>query len=257
MLEIMRLCVIYNDEFAERVVGNLVNTSNYCKSCGFTCTYCRQLYGSFAADIQAVHKTPQNLPAFIEEPEKHLPKNLPDCEVILAVGLHPDLLAAMPTLAEETKAKAVIVPLENRNWCHRGLQRQIAESLDEMGVEQAFPKPFCTLEETGKPVIDGFVRRYRIGKPRVEVKVAEGRVTDAQVLRSAPCGSTWYVAQQVKWTRISDIEDTVSVAHHAFPCNASMDVDPEIGEPILHVAGYAVREAVKNAIERAQKSERR
>jgi len=251
----MRLFVIYNDEFAERVVGNLVNTSNYCKSCGFTCTYCRQLYGSFAADVQAVYKTPPNLPAFIDEPEKHLPSDLPNCEIILAVGLHPDILSAMPVLVKKTNAKAVIVPLENRNWCPRGLQRQLEKSLSELDVECTFPKPFCTLEKTGKPFIDDFVQKYQIGKPLVEVKVARGRIADAQVLRSAPCGSTWYVAQQIKWTKISDIEDTVAVAHHAFPCTASMDVDPEIGEPILHVAGFAIREAVKDAIKRAQKEE--
>lgn len=250
----MKLFVVYNDEFAERVVGNLINTSNYCKSCGFTCSYCRQLYGSFAAEIQAIYRTPPNLPAFIDEPEKYLPHPpLPKCDVILSVGLHPDLLAAMPTLAKETEAKAVIVPLENRNWCHRGLQRQLEESLSEIDVEFAFPKPFCTLEETGKEVIDNFVQRYQIGKPIVSVGVEGDFVTNVEVLRSAPCGSTWYVSQQIKWTKISDIEDTVAVAHHAFPCTASMDVDPEIGEPILHMAGYAIRGAVKGAIEQAKK----
>ena len=235
-------------------MGNLINTSSYCKACGFTCNYCRQLYGYFAPDVQAVYKTPVNLPSFIDEPEKHLPENPPYCDIILAIGLHPDLLAATHVVAEKAKAKAVIAPLENRNWCHRGLQRQLEKSLSEINVESAFPKPFCSLE-TGAPTIYGFIQRYKIGKPLLEVKVTKGRIIDAQVLRSAPCGSTWYVAQQIKWTRISDIEDTVAVAHHAFPCTASMDVDPEINEPILHVAGFAIRYAVKNAIERAQKKE--
>ncbi len=234
-------------------MGNMINTSSYCKSCGFTCTFCRQLYGSFAADIQVVYKTPPNLPAFIEEAENYLPPNLPQSDIILAIGLHPDILVAIPNLAEKTNAKAVVVPLENRSWCPRGMQRQLEDALKEMNVEYAFPKPFCTLEETGTPVMDGFVRRYQLGKPLVEVKVVKDRITDAKVLRSAPCGSTWYVTQQIKWTKISDIEDTVAVAHHAFPCTASMDVDPEIGEPILHVAGYAIRNAVKDAIKRAQK----
>ncbi len=195
-----------------------------------------------------MHKTPSNLPVFIEAPEALLPRNPPTCDVILTVGLHHDLLAATPTLAEKAGAKAVIVPLEDRVWCPRGLRRQLEDSLAENGVESAFPKPFCSLEESGKPVIDSFIRRYRIGKPRVEVKTAGDRITDVQVVRSAPCGSTWYVAQRVKWTRIADLEDTVAVAHHAFPCTASMDVDPEVGEPILHVAGYAIREAVKKAV---------
>ena len=249
----MRLLAFYNDEFAERIVGNLVNTSNYCKSCDLTCSYCRQLYGSFAADVQGVYKLPSNLPDFVDDPEKLLPRSPPDCDIILGVGLHPDILAATPTLAERTRAKAVIVPLENRNWCPLGLRRQLEESLAEIGVECAFPKPFCSLEETGKPVIDSFVRRYRIGKPILKVKTAGDRIADVQVLRSAPCGSTWYVAQQVRWTRISGLDDAVAMAHHSFPCTASMDIDPEVGEPILHVAGYAIREAVKQAVEKSLK----
>jgi len=249
----MRLFAVYNDEFAERVIGNLVNASNYCKSCGFTCTYCRHLYSSFAADVQAIFKTRSNLPAIIDEPEEFLPETLPKCDLVLAIGLHPDILGVIPEVARKAKAKAVIAPVENRLWCHQGLKRQLEDALNRMDVECAFPKPFCTLEETGKTVIDSFIRRYQIGKPLLEVRVAKDIITDAQILRSAPCGSTWYVAQRIKWTRISNVEETVAVAHHAFPCTASMDVDPEIGEPILHVAGHAIRQAVRDAIRRSQK----
>lgn len=250
----MRLSVVYDDEFAERVVGNLVNASNYCKSCAFTCTYCRQLYGSFAADVQAIFKTRSNLPAIIDEPERFLPETPPESDLMVAIGLHPDILGAIPELARKAKAKAVIVPMEDRQWCPQGLKRQLEDTLNEMGVEYAFPKPFCSLEETGMPVIDSFIRRYKIGKPLLEVRVAKNVITNAQVLRSAPCGSTWYVAQQIKWTRVSNTEDVVAVAHHAFPCTASMDVDPEIGEPILHVAGYAIRRAVETAIKLSEKA---
>ena len=56
-----------------------------------------------------------------------------------------------------------------------------------------------------------------------------------------------------KWTRIVGLDEAVAVAHHSFPCTASMDVDPQIGEPILHVAGYAIREAVREAVEKSLK----
>jgi hypothetical protein len=250
----LRLLVFYNDAFAERVVGNLVNSSNYCQSCGLACAYCRQHYGSFAADFHGVYQSPHTLPAFIEDPERFLPKDPPACDVLLAIGLHPDIIAATPTLAEQTRAKAVIVPLENRTWCPPGLRRQLATALDDLGIEHAFPKPFCSLEETGQPAIDNFIRRYRIGKPRVEVRTAGDRVTTVQVLRSAPCGSTWHVAQQIKWTRLSELNEAVAVAHHAFPCTASMDIDPEAGEPILHLGGYAIRDAMNHAVEESLNS---
>ena len=249
----MRLYIIYGDEFAERVVGNLCNLSTFCQACSLACSYCRSTYGSFAQDIYGMDKMPENLPLFIEEPEKHLPENLPNCDLILAIGMHPDLLSAIPTIVKRTNAKGVIVPIENRNWCLTGLKRQLEEKLEEVGIEHAFPKPFCSLEETGRPVIDGFIGRYKIGKPLVEVDVTDGMISEATVIRSAPCGSTWYVVQQIKKSRISQIEDTVAVAHHAYPYTASMDIDPEFNEPILHIAGYNIREAVKDAIEGARK----
>jgi hypothetical protein len=248
----MRVYIIYGDEFAERVVGNLCNLSTFCQACSLACSYCRSTYGSFAQDIYGIYKLPENLPTFIDEPEKYLPESLPNCDLILAIGMQPDLLSAIPTIVERTKAKGVIVPIENRNWCPRGLKRQLEDKLEEAGIEHAFPKPFCSLKETGRPVIDGFIRRYKIGKPLVEVDITDGMISDAWVVRSAPCGSTWYVVQQIKKCRISKIEDTVAVAHHSYPCTASMDIDPELNEPILHVAGYNIREAVKDAIERAR-----
>ncbi len=73
-------------------------------------------------------------------------------------------------------------------------------------------------------------------------------------MRSAPCGCTWYVAQQIRWydTEGRDLEDAISKAHHAYPCTASMEIDPELKDTILHKAGYIIRKAVKEAINKAK-----
>ncbi|MDD3565620.1 MAG: DUF166 family protein, partial [Methanothrix sp.] len=49
----------------------------------------------------------------------------------------------------------------------------------------------------------------------------------------------------------------ISEAHHAYPCTASMEQDPEIKDTILHKAGYIIREAVEDAIRRAERAEPR
>ena len=54
-----------------------------------------------------------NLSTFIEEPEQYIPTTLPNCDLILAIGIHPDLLAALPDVVKKTKAKAVIAPAED------------------------------------------------------------------------------------------------------------------------------------------------
>jgi len=40
-------------------------------------------------------------------------------------------------------------------------------------------------------------------------------------------------------------------AHHSYPCTATMNVDPEVKEPILHIGGYIIRKEVEKALERA------
>ena len=61
-----------------------------------------------------IHEFPEDLPAFIEEPGQYIPPGLPECDLILAIGIHPDLLAALPDVVKKTKAKAVIAPAEDR-----------------------------------------------------------------------------------------------------------------------------------------------
>jgi len=247
----MQLYFIIGDDFGEKVIGNLVNLPNFCKACNLACGYCRIKYGSFASDICGIDLIKDKMNNFIEEPERYLPKNPPKCDIILPIGIHPDLLAALPLLVEKTGAKAVIVPIENRNWCPPNLQKRLETELKDFNVECAFPKPFCSLKEDGKKIIDEFIKKYRLGKPIVEVYLREDRIESSAVLRSAPCGSTWYVAQQIRLNKMDEIEQVTSNAHHGYPCTASMEFDPELKDTILHKAGYIIREAVLDAVDRA------
>jgi hypothetical protein len=250
----MRIYTLYGDEFGELVLGNLANLPNFCMACGLACTECRLACRSFVSDILGVHKAPEDSQRFIDNPLEHLPTRIPNCDLLLAIGIHPDLLAELPSLAERAKARAVIVPIENRKWCPPRLRRDLQTRLEEMGVQSAFPKPFCELEVNGAGVIHQFIDRFRVGKPSLEITVKDDMITNVKVLRSAPCGSTWYVAQQLRWHKIQDmpsLERIVSNAHHGYPCTASMDTDPELGDTILHRSGYIIRNIVKDALTRA------
>jgi len=248
----LKLYVLYGDDYGERVVGNLVNLSTFCEACGLACNHCRIPYGSHAPDIYGTDRTPENLPPIVEDPERYLPDDPPKCDVLMAIGVKADLLYSLPTLVERTGARGVLVPIEERAWCPPSVQKELETRLGEMGVSHAFPKPFCALEEGAGKVIDEFIARYAVGKPRLRVELVGDRVSHAEVIRSAPCGSTWYVAQQIRWQSLSRLEDVVAKAHHSYPCTASMVVDRDSKEPILHIAGYSIRDAVKEAVERAR-----
>ena len=253
-----RILVLYSGELGIKVIQNLINPSNFCVSCGELCNHCRQVRKPYADLIVGIHEFPEDLPTFIEDPEQYLPASFPACELILAIGIHPDLLAALPEIVKKTGAKAVIAPSEDSKKTPAGILEQVRKDLEGMGVEFEAPKPFCALEKTGKPIIDAFVD-MGFGKPvvRVELSPDEKMFIGVGVLRDAPCGSTWFVAKKLSWTDVSEYKENVSGAHHSYPCIASMDKDPQLGDTILHKAGYIIRETVEEGIEQAKMEKRR
>jgi hypothetical protein len=120
------------------------------------------------------------------------------------------------------------------------LQKELQSSFSNMGIECTFPKPFCDVDATGGGLIEAFVRRYQIGKPLLEMSLLGNQISETRIIRSAPCGSTWYVAQQIKWLAADDLENleqAISKAHHGYPCIASMEMEPELEDTILHKSG--------------------
>ena len=244
----MRIYLLVGHEFGEKVVGNLVNLPTFCDSCNLACDFCRIGYGSFVQDIVGLQPIPLDLPQFIDNPEKYLPKNVPKTDIIIPIGIHQDILSSIPDLASKSDASAVIVPIENRTWCPPAMRKQLEDDLDEIGVEHAFPKPFCNLDHTGKKTVDQFINEYAIGRPKIKLELDGEMIKNVFVSRSAPCGNTWYVAQQLRFTNIKDFNQNISDSHHGYPCTASMDIDPEIEDTILHKAGYIIREAAHKAL---------
>lgn len=233
----------------------MVNLPDFCTACDLACANCRVKYSCFAADVCGAYRVTNELPEVIDDPVPYLPKILPDVDVLLAIGLHPDLLAALPTLAKTAHARAAIVPIEDAKWCPPNLRNELQHAFDDLGIESAFPKPFCDLDATGPGLVESFIRRYQIGRPVIEVSLLGNRISEARVLRSAPCGSTWYVAQQIKWSDANDLaslEQVISKAHHGYPCTASMEMDPELKDTILHKSGYLIRETVEGAVTRTR-----
>ncbi|MFX0090691.1 MAG: DUF166 domain-containing protein [Candidatus Hodarchaeota archaeon] len=252
----MQLYFFYSDVFASRCIGHLINNREFCKACGTdSCTHCRDGYGSFAANIIGIEELPLNIPSFIEDSIEYFPEDLPECDVILPIGIHPDLLLGITDIAVKMNSKAVIVPIEEPRWAPIGLQQQIKDELTEIGIEVVFPKPFCGLTPGHSPIIDQFIKTFKIGRPKIEIDYENGQISNVRVLCSAPCGGTYYVAQQLKWSNNQypdlPIEEVASKAWHSYPCTGSMVNDSQINDTILHRAGYLTREALFKALEKA------
>ncbi len=259
----------------QKFVGNLINNEEFCKACetleqNVKCDKCREYVKSYSSSIYYYEKVGENLPEFIEEPELYLPKNLPPIDFLMVVGIHQDLLSGLPYYLKDNSTKAVIVPIEDPKWVPAGLQVQVLEEFEKYGIQAAFPKPFCSLSKESNEYnkvgfhltknhnfIDEFIDYYKIGEPIVSFLLSKDgeSIEDACIIQSAPCGSTYYICQQLKSKYYKNgksgdlsLNERISKAHHAYPCNASMDQDSILKDSILHVGGYLIRNAIRREL---------
>jgi hypothetical protein len=245
----------------ERVIRNLINDPCFCQSCGPYCESCKYNAYSYVRNILAAIQlpSPADLPAFIDNPEEHMPKKLPKADICLSSGLHKDLLLELPEHIAKAGIKALIAPIEDWQEVPLGVRKQVEAKCVELGLECAFPKPFCTLTpEKDKPTIVRFIAETKVGRPLLEISLtAIGKdevIECAVVRRSAPCGSTWYIARKLAGvsTKQEALYDAIAKAHHSYPCTATMNTDPETKEPILHIGGFTIREEIDKALEKAR-----
>ncbi|MHA2324542.1 MAG: DUF166 domain-containing protein [Promethearchaeota archaeon] len=261
---------------AQKFAGNLINNEEFCKACenleqNVKCDKCREHLNSYSSSIYFYDKVGEGVPDFIEDPEEFLPKNLPSVDFVLVVGIHQDLLSGLPYYLKDKKdIKAVIIPVEDPKWVPAGLQVQVLEDFEKFGIQAAFPKPFCALSKELNEYnkigfhltkehnyIYEFIDYLKIGLPIVSFLLSKDgeSIEDNCVLQSAPCGSSYYVCQQLKSKYFKNgksgeisLNERISKAHHAYPCNASMDQDNILKDSILHVGGYLIRNAVRKAL---------
>jgi len=262
----MKLVIFYSGEFGNRVAGNLINYSGFCISCGEACTQCRTVAPDLARDIVALVEMPDpaSLGDFIDDVEPLLPQNIPAADIALVINIHPDILFGLLPKLKEAGVKGIVGGSESPRELPLGQRKQLEEKAAELGMEAAFAKPFCALRpDPSKPVIAAFLKEAKIGDPVIEFTLQKSRegkdaILAANVIRSAPCGSTWYVAKRLLGLEPDqpDIRERISEAHHAYPCTGSMERDTELGDTVLHKGGYIIRGAVEDAFKTARRMDR-
>lgn len=191
---------------------------------------------------------PLTMPAVIDNPDNLLPEEIPQADLLLSLGKHPGAAELIPDIVKRSGAKAVIAPIDNRSFLPLGLARQIKAELLTLGIDIVFPTPFCSLTEgdSQNPYIIEFARYF--GKPKIKVEIEGDEIKRAYFSREAPCGNTRFVCQGLAGVKILDAVNRAGLLHHEFPCFASMAMDKELGETLMHKAGYIVKEAVGEAI---------
>lgn len=198
-------------------------------------------------------RAPAVLPPVLDYPEDFLPDTLPAADLVLAFGEHPGVAELLPDIARMTGAQAVIAAVDNEAWLPRGLAQQLRGWLQNIGVTCVTPKPLCSLTETDY----GLARRKRIsyedpwisefarffGQPDLQLAIdPETRtVSSAVVVRDAVCGCARHVAEGLIGVSADDAEQEAGLLHHHYPCLASMGIDGDYGDTLMHISGNLLK----------------
>jgi len=236
----MRLLVVINGDYGQRHANNL------------------QAHMPEGWSLE-VWKAPRLLPPIVDDAEEFLPPTLPASDLILSLGEHPGVATLLPDIAKMTGAKAVIAPIDNAAWLPNGLARQVEGWLKRMGVASVFPKPFCTLTETtynvirqkkayAIPLISEFARHF--GRPafQIEVDPSTRQIASVAVKRDACCGCARFVADKLVGESADAAEFETGMLHHHYPCQATMGVDGDYNDTLLHVSGNVMKDEVAEQV---------
>ena len=197
---------------------------------------------------------PSILPNIIDDADEFLPQELPAADLLISLGEHPAVAQMITDMARRSGVKAVIAPADNRIWLPPGLANQIKRKLESLGIDMVYPVPFCTLAEkdSQNPYIREFAKYF--GRPEVEVEFNRDHIKKVTVNKDAPCGNTRYMADGLVdiWER--DAVEKAGLLHHQYPCLATMTMDQEFEDTLMHRAGLMAKLAVEKGMKDAKQS---
>ena len=207
-----------------------------------------------------IWQAPTLYPLVIDYPEDYLPESLPPTDLLLSFAEHKGVAELLPEIAQMTGASAVIAPIDNEAWLPRGLARQLRGWLETAGVVCVTPKPLCSLTETDYMITRRQKITYRneliaefahfFGRPRFKISVDPQTrlITAVEVTRDAVCGCARYVGERLIGVSVDDAEQTAGMLHHHYPCLASMGIDSDYDDTLMHVSGNILRDEVAEQV---------
>ena len=202
-----------------------------------------------------VWRAPTALPLVVDYPEDFVPKDLPKADLILALQEHKGVAELIQEAAKVSGVQAVIAPVDNVAWLPSGLANQLRGWLTQIGVASVFPKPFCSLTEThfnvrryrteyDNPLIRQFAHHFGQPDLRLDIDPGDRAIVAVDVVRDACCGCARFVAERLVGVSVDDAELKAGLAHHHYPCLASMVRDPQFNDTLMHVSGNILKDNV-------------
>lgn len=201
-----------------------------------------------------------SFPIVIDDPADFLPAELPAADLLISFAEHKGVAELLPDLARLTGAQAVLAPVDSEAWLPRGLARQLHGWLEQAGVACATPKPLCSLTKNDylvarrqrRTYTNAFIAEFArtFGQPEITLTIdpEASQITGCEVRRDAVCGCARFVAQKLLGVSVDEAEYTAGMAHHHFPCLASMGIDADFGDTLMHISGYLLKDNIARQV---------
>lgn len=198
-------------------------------------------------------RIPKELPQIIEKPGEIVEdvKLSEEWDLIIFLGESPSAFMLLPSIVKAVSVSSVIVPVDDYSWLPLGLERQIRGELQNLGVDIVFPRPFCSLTSTCIGAIDKFAEIF--GAPKLEIVLSQNIIKSVKVLKGAPCGSTWYVAEKLVGNKAESAERRGAVLVQTYPCLASRRFERVLSDAPIHVSARIISKSISDAIKNIDK----
>ena len=149
----------------------------------------------------------------IDVPADALAK-IKDANILITYTQHPDLTLDLVDMVNKDVDYLIVAA-----WRGEGFKNQL-----ERYGNVTCPYIMCELEENGNEVFDEFTSK--IGKPKVDIKIEDGKIVDVSVVRSSPCGSTSFVANYISdnylnSNNLENIPTEAGLKLQHYPCRAA------------------------------------
>ncbi|WP_440953139.1 DUF166 domain-containing protein [Methanococcoides sp. FTZ1] len=193
-----------------------------------------------------VAKLPAYLPDFIDEPDEFFSTldfdmKVFDSDIIITYSLHPDITPEIARMAGKAGVRALIVP----GGTSKAPVKELEAISKEYGIFIEVDEICCNLESD--PATDDFTCFF--GDPVLDVEIEDGKISKVNVIRGAPCGSTWHMANSLAGIPVEEAGSKAGLLVSQYPCRA---VRGQMGG--IHESSELHKQAVEDAIKRKQAS---
>ena len=187
---------------------------------------------------------PESLPDFIEAPGDFIAsldvdKTVLASELVIAYILHPDLTPEFVRLAGENGAGTVIIA---GGMSRAGSHPELKNLSEKHNMHVEVHEICCDIEKCDDMVVDEFNSCF--GRPEIKITTRKGIITNVEVVRGAPCGSTRHMAKSLLGTNMNDAPARSGLLVQQYPCRAIRGIKGGI-----HKAAELHKKAVEKALE--------